>query len=110
VYCCGKNSKDKSSIVGTNMKINENFFTFAAGSGVLAQLARALDWQSKGQGFDSPILHKECPWRINIQYIMDIFLSSDHPHTVFSNAGIMQPYLPQKPSKPGQLGSLCSAL
>ncbi len=25
--------------------------------GVLAQLARALDWQSKGQGFDSPILH-----------------------------------------------------
>jgi hypothetical protein len=33
------------------------FFTFAACSGVLAQLARALDWQSKGQGFDSPILH-----------------------------------------------------
>jgi len=33
------------------------FFTFAADSGVLAQLARALDWQSKGQGFDSPILH-----------------------------------------------------
>ena len=26
--------------------------------GVLAQLARALDWQSKGQGFDSPILHQ----------------------------------------------------
>ncbi len=26
--------------------------------GVLAQLARALDWQSKGQGFDSPILHR----------------------------------------------------
>ncbi len=35
------------------------FFTFAAYSGVLAQLARALDWQSKGQGFDSPILHKK---------------------------------------------------
>ncbi len=35
------------------------FFTFAADSGVLAQLARALDWQSKGQGFDSPILHKK---------------------------------------------------
>jgi hypothetical protein len=26
--------------------------------GVLAQLARALDWQSRGQGFDSPILHR----------------------------------------------------
>ncbi len=26
-------------------------------TGVLAQLARALDWQSRGQGFDSPILH-----------------------------------------------------
>ena len=26
--------------------------------GVLAQLARAFDWQSRGQGFDSPILHK----------------------------------------------------
>ena len=25
--------------------------------GVLAQLARAFDWQSRGQGFDSPILH-----------------------------------------------------
>ena len=25
--------------------------------GGLAQLARAFDWQSKGQGFDSPILH-----------------------------------------------------
>ena len=26
--------------------------------GALAQLARALDWQSKGQGFDSPMLHQ----------------------------------------------------
>ena len=25
--------------------------------GGLAQLARALDWQSRGQGFKSPILH-----------------------------------------------------
>ncbi len=34
------------------------FFTFAkATKGGLAQLARALDWQSKGQGFDSPNLH-----------------------------------------------------
>ena len=35
-----------------------DFFTiFAPANGELAQLARALDWQSKGQGFDSPILH-----------------------------------------------------
>ena len=27
-------------------------------SGGLAQLARAFDWQSKGQRFDSAILHK----------------------------------------------------
>ena len=26
--------------------------------GALAQLARAFDWQSRGQGFDSPMLHK----------------------------------------------------
>ncbi len=29
--------------------------------GGLAQLARALDWQSKGQGFDSPNLHHRPP-------------------------------------------------
>ena len=28
-------------------------------SGGLAQLARALDLHSRGQGFDSPILHRE---------------------------------------------------
>ena len=27
--------------------------------GVLAQLARAFDWQSKGHRFDSVILHKK---------------------------------------------------
>jgi hypothetical protein len=27
--------------------------------GGLAQLARACDWQSQGQGFDSPNLHKK---------------------------------------------------
>lgn len=37
------------------------FFNFATDSGVLAQLARALDWQSRGQGFDPPILHNEQP-------------------------------------------------
>jgi hypothetical protein len=33
------------------------FFIF----GGLAQLARAFDWQSKGQGFDSPNLHLRPP-------------------------------------------------
>ncbi len=28
--------------------------------GELAHLARALDWQSKGDGFDPRILHKYC--------------------------------------------------
>ena len=32
---------------------------FAAANGGIAQLARAFDWQSKGQGFDSPYLHLE---------------------------------------------------
>ena len=30
---------------------------FANGKGVLAQLARALAWHARGQGFDSLILH-----------------------------------------------------
>lgn len=34
------------------------FLTFGQFIGGLAQLARALDWQSKGQGFDSPNLHQ----------------------------------------------------
>ena len=33
------------------------FLTFATQIGGLAQLARACDWQSQGQGFDSPNLH-----------------------------------------------------
>ena len=32
---------------------------FAASNGGIAQLARAFDWQSKGQGFDSPYLHRQ---------------------------------------------------
>lgn len=31
---------------------------FASYHGALAQLARVLDWQSKGHGFDSHTLHK----------------------------------------------------
>jgi hypothetical protein len=41
--------------------VYDKLIIFASHFGVLAQLARALDWQSKGQGFDSPILHTpEC--------------------------------------------------
>ena len=36
--------------------------------GGLAQLARAFDWQSKGQRFDSAILHPE------LQRLADLFL------------------------------------
>lgn len=32
-------------------------YYFCKTFGGLAQLARAFDWQSKGQGFDSPNLH-----------------------------------------------------
>gem|GEM_PF-2784016 len=32
---------------------------FERNKGVLAQVARAFDWQSKGHRFDSDILHKE---------------------------------------------------
>jgi hypothetical protein len=35
------------------------FLKFAQNSGGLAQLARAFDWQSKGQEFDSPNLHND---------------------------------------------------
>ena len=35
----------------------KNIYIFARSNGGLAQLARAFDWQSKGHGFDSHILH-----------------------------------------------------
>jgi hypothetical protein len=37
---------------------DKNISIFARSKGGLAQLARAFDWQSKGQGFDSPNLHQ----------------------------------------------------
>ena len=36
---------------------NKSLIIFAVSNGGIAQLARAFDWQSKGQGFDSPYLH-----------------------------------------------------
>ena len=42
--------------------VNFNFFLhLRALRGGLAQLARACDWQSQGQGFDSPNLHLRPP-------------------------------------------------
>lgn len=40
-----------------------SFFSYICGigRGGLAQLARACDWQSQGQGFDSPNLHLRPP-------------------------------------------------
>lgn len=35
-----------------------NFYSRGFNNGELAHLARALDWQSKGGGFDPHILHK----------------------------------------------------
>ena len=46
-----------------------NFSTFA-NSGGLAQLARAFDWQSRGQGFDSPRLHKKPQAKLGVFLIM----------------------------------------
>lgn len=34
--------------------------------GDIAQLARACDWQSQGQGFDSPYLHKVANFQLVI--------------------------------------------
>ncbi len=36
-------------------------------SGDIAQLARACDWQSQGQGFDSPYLHKVTNFQLVIK-------------------------------------------
>ena len=37
--------------------INEFFFYYIFFSGGVAQMARAFDWQSRGRGFDSHLLH-----------------------------------------------------
>lgn len=63
----------------------QNSCTFAAskGFGALAQLARALDWQSKGQGFDSLTLHPNQKRNLLRQGSFFGFLhpiASDHPY------------------------------
>ena len=43
---------------GLHLQLKVNFLRLRdIKIGALAQLARAFDWQSKGQGFDSPRLH-----------------------------------------------------
>ena len=37
--------------------------------GIVAQLARALDWQSRGRGFESHLLHK-CRNRFHASYFL----------------------------------------
>ena len=46
------------SSVNEGFKYSDFFLNLRCFDGGLAQLARAFDWQSKGQGFDSPNLHK----------------------------------------------------
>ena len=46
------------SSVYEGFKYSFFFLNLRCFDGGLAQLARAFDWQSKGQGFDSPNLHK----------------------------------------------------
>ena len=42
--------------------------------GVLAQLARAFDWQSKGQRFDSVILHKKSLNFLAVSFFMSVII------------------------------------
>jgi hypothetical protein len=45
--------------VSTEFLLRSEFFVFLQTEfGDIAQLARAFDWQSRGQGFDSPYLHE----------------------------------------------------
>ena len=46
------------SSVNEGFKYSDFFLNLRCFDGGLAQLARAFDWQSKGQGFDSPRLHQ----------------------------------------------------
>ena len=49
---------------------NLRIFAPQSGNGALAHLARALDWQSKGDEFESRMLHKT---RKNLGYAKDSF-------------------------------------
>ncbi len=49
-------------------------------AGGIAQLARVRDWQSRGQGFDSPYLHK----------MVDSFYGIDHFLLLYLNALLLR--------------------
>ncbi len=48
------------------------FFNFANSFGALAHLARALDWQSKGDRFESDMLHKTVLSKSSEQEVFEI--------------------------------------
>ena len=52
-----KSKKNNQLFKNHNLMQIKNIYIFARSNGGLAQLARAFDWQSKGHGFDSHILH-----------------------------------------------------
>ena len=49
------------------------FRYFCAPKGELAQLARALAWHARGQGFDSPVLHKKATTISSLFYFAPAF-------------------------------------
>ena len=51
-------SKNKKNILSVQKKV-VSLHPISTRDGVLAQVARAFDWQSKGHRFDSDILHQE---------------------------------------------------
>ena len=51
--------KKISAKVRKNFVISKKITIFAPQNGALAQLARVLDWQSRGHRFDSDMLHLE---------------------------------------------------
>ena len=57
-----------------------NYFIFTASlPGDVAQLARALDWQSRGRGFDSHLLHnrKKTQCDSNLRIIKSLYKSQE---------------------------------
>ena len=49
--------KSIKSRLKNDIKKSKNLFSLAQRFGDVAQLARALDWQSRGRGFESHLLH-----------------------------------------------------
>jgi hypothetical protein len=58
-----------------NGRVVQKKILYLHGFGDIAQLARACDWQSQGQGFETPYLHKKPSESESV---------SEHSHSVFS--------------------------